>query len=727
MAAATEARRLTAAAVVAIGNVVQTAPLGLLVFGPLGADFNAMGITAALIGAVVGGVVVLLAGGQPIQVAGPRANSALVLSSLVVWLIAASSSGEGHSLSGPAILLLTGFAVLLSGALQMAVGRARFARIIKFIPFPVASGFQLGIAVSIALAYAPLALGVAPGAGELARMLTPSLWSGTSIVAAGTTVAVALVWDSWRNRPPLPGMLLGLTAGLVVFLLVGGRLPIPALRSWPPALPVSAPDAVMAARFMAGPAHLGLFVVFTMAVAIVATFESLIGMALVDGMLGTYTDTDRELSAQGWSNLAIGACLGIVSSNSPSRTRVALAFGSRDRLIGFLQAPLVAAFLLVRDPNAVLPPPLVAGILLLVAWGLCDRWSLHALRILVARDASDRVGPRARRDGILVVVTAATAVLFHPIAAVAVGIILAAGIFIVDMSRPVIRADVTGPALRSRRLRPPSAASRLAAAADRLRIIALEGPLFFGTADGVRRRAEALALSDQPAGILLLRLGRVSDLDATGLHVLRQSVTRLQGRGWSVAMSEAMPNLATALGRLPGLTQFADLDAALEWAEARLLDGDEGGEAASLTLDQAAAQLTDGMSEDQRAALLGAMTHRTIRTDEILFHAGDPGDTLYLVAAGIVRIEVAGPRGPLRIVSFSPGVVFGEMALLDGRPRSATARAEADGAIYELTASALDDASARVPGLRAALMRNLALVLAGRLRDTTNYFRDAAL
>ncbi len=103
-----------------------------------------------------------------------------------------------------------------------------------------------------------------------------------------------------------------------------------------------------------------------------------------------------------------------------------------------------------------------------------------------------------------------------------------------------------------------------------------------------------------------------------------------------------------------------------------------------------------------------------------LFRVGDPGDALYLVRAGRIKLWVDGDGGArIRLLTFGRAGMFGEMALLDGKPRSTHALAEEDTELAMLTRARLDALAAEDPALHAKLLRALALQLIDRLRATT--------
>jgi CRP-like cAMP-binding protein len=110
----------------------------------------------------------------------------------------------------------------------------------------------------------------------------------------------------------------------------------------------------------------------------------------------------------------------------------------------------------------------------------------------------------------------------------------------------------------------------------------------------------------------------------------------------------------------------------------------------------------------------------------VLFREGEPGDQLYVLARGAVSILVHGGGRQRRIVTFAPGSLFGEAAMLDGAPRSATATVVEDAVVYSLSRRALDALARSDPELSSKLLVNLGRHLSARLRQTTDTLRELA-
>ncbi len=135
------------------------------------------------------------------------------------------------------------------------------------------------------------------------------------------------------------------------------------------------------------------------------------------------------------------------------------------------------------------------------------------------------------------------------------------------------------------------------------------------------------------------------------------------------------------------------------------------------------ASLFAGLDDAALASLAGHLRRRAFRRDTMIFHKDQAGDALYIVESGRVRLFVPAEGGEELTVDIAgPGEVFGELALLDGRPRSASAEAVEDAVAYTIDRETFKQALATTPGLAAALIE----LLSARLRHVTAYAESLA-
>jgi CRP-like cAMP-binding protein/anti-anti-sigma regulatory factor len=302
-------------------------------------------------------------------------------------------------------------------------------------------------------------------------------------------------------------------------------------------------------------------------------------------------------------------------------------------------------------------------------------------------------------------------------------------LFIAVMNRSLVRSVHSGAARPSRRIYGPEEARVLADARRAITVVELEGALFFGSAERLGAEVEPLAAT---ARFVVVDLQRVTAIDATGAIALEQLSKRLDAAGVSLLLAGVTPQgrhgvelLAAGTFVAPGSRRwFADADQALEWAEDRLLGAKERALFKEIPLERL--DLAAGLDPDELRALRRLLRRAELNPDEVLFSEGEPGDKLYLLARGAVSITVGGGHRQSRIVTFAPGSIFGEAAMLDGAPRSATATIVEDTVVYSLSRRALEALARTDPSLSNKLLVNLGRHLSARLRQTTDTLRDLA-
>jgi SulP family sulfate permease len=457
--------------------------------------------------------------------------------------------------------------------------------------------------------------------------------------------------------------------------------------------------------------------------AIIGSLDSLLSAAAIDATAATRHRANRELVAQGIGNLVSALFGGVPVALSPTRAIPAWRAGGRTRAVGFIASALLAAVLLAGTTLlARLPLAVLGGVMLTVAWGLVDTWSRGLVRRLVAGERD-----RTVLWSVAVVVLVATiTVLGNFVVAVTVGIFLSMALFIASMNRSLVRAVHDGTARPSRRIYGPEQANRLAEARRRIGVVELEGALFFGSAERLGDAVESCAAGRK---FVVLDLQRVTAIDATGALALEQVTLRAARSETGVLLAGVTPKgrhglALAAYGTFAAERArrwFADADQAIEWAEQQLL----GERAAAGELPLERLTLGEGLEPGELSVLRALLRREEIAAGQSLFREGEPGDRLYALARGAITISIAASRvAASRVVTFAPGAIFGEAAMLDGRSRSATAVAIEDAVVFSLARSDLDALASSSPALAVKLLVNLGRHLSARLRQTTDTLRD---
>jgi CRP-like cAMP-binding protein/ABC-type transporter Mla MlaB component len=263
----------------------------------------------------------------------------------------------------------------------------------------------------------------------------------------------------------------------------------------------------------------------------------------------------------------------------------------------------------------------------------------------------------------------------------------------------------------------------------RIKIVELEGPLFFGNAE---RLAAEVERSIEAADVVILDLRLVTSIDTTAALLIERLARRVSAGGSELVLAGVTPNgrhgrafIAHSAFVDPVRRRwFHDADRAMEWAERRSLQRCEPTRVAELPVT--ALPLVKELMPEQQAIVAGLLQRIEARRARFIFHENDPGDAVYLIARGAVEIALMNPEGHrTRIATIEAGSLFGEMSLLDGGARSATAVATEPTVLYRLSRSTLlDELPVTHPLIARALLAALMSHVSQRLRETTRLVRQ---
>ncbi|HEX9408867.1 MAG TPA: SLC26A/SulP transporter family protein [Methylomirabilota bacterium] len=700
---------------------------GLFALQSLGNDYVPYGILAGLLSAVV----VLFSGallrGSPSLMYTPRSVVTLVMAAVIFEGVARGPSAAAARGDFQRTLGLVFFVVLAAGLFQALIGVLQLGYLIRYIPSPVMGGFQNAGAILIILAQVDALLGFRRHVPM--RDLASNLASVQPLTLAVGLFTALVMWSGPRLTRRVPPVIQGMLAGSAAYYTLRalgaqamlGPVVGPLPETWPWPRYVASFGMLVADREM-WPALLTL-AIGAFGLAIVSSLDVLLCVRVMDGVIGERSSGSRELTRLGLGN-TIAACFGGIPSGVNLGASVTnRRAGGRTRLAIVVAASVVLLAVMLLGPAiALLPRAVIAGMLVVVGIQLFDPWSLqHLARMLGGERAHWRV---MGVDLLVVLLVAASILIFDPVVGVGMGVALAVLFFLVRMSKSVVRRAYHGDTVRSRRARDPELMERLAEHGRRIVVFELEGPIFFGTADGLAGRVEAATQAG--AHHVILDLKRVNELDSTGARILLQINDRLKGQGGHLLISHPHDNYLVSrilrdlgvAGALGDHGLFSDTDSALESAEDRVLLAGGGGEALGGEVEVDRLSVLEGLSDAECAAVRALLVRRTFRAGEVVIKEGSHDRDLFLISQGTasVRVEVPGQGRQRRLASFSAGTVFGELALLDQQPRSATVTADEEVVCYVLSADAFHLLGTEHPAIAIRLLTNLGRELSRRIR-----------
>jgi sulfate permease, SulP family len=239
--------------------------------------------------------------------------------------------------------------------------------------------------------------------------------------------------------------------------------------------------------------------------------------------------------------------------------------------------------------------------------------------------------------------------------------------------------------------------------------------LFFGSAERLAQMIEAEAAGTMQA--LILDLRRVTEIDSTGVHILAEIGADLVRRGITLTLVLSDDSeIGKRLAPLPG-GRLPDVDRAIERAEDDLLGPVQDVDVSPAELQHRDLSLLHEFSSDQIARLRPFLEYMQWAAGSTVFRQGDPGSHLFLVTRGHASVRLMTKDGDIRLATFAPGTVFGELGILDRGPRSATVTADDELATWALSTANFHALQEQEPDLAIRILSALGRELCGRLRQ----------
>ncbi len=688
----------------------------LIVYAPLGAPAASFGLATVAMGLVVGGGAAMLLNREIVMVFAPTATSALIAATMVGELDAAGLVHGDYRI----VLTATAIAGVASGLVPLALAGARAGSALKFIPYPVLMGFANSIGLSLIISVVPFAL----GHDYLGRIVEAGGWLSDWRPAAFAVSAVGTIagYACARLLPAAPAAFIALASATLVHHGIAALWPdasLGPLLAFGHARPIPDIGAAWASWSALGGAGWSIVLQSAATLGILnALFTMLVAAALTRAH-DAPVDGNRLLAKLGGGTVVGAVLIGLPIATIASVSKVIRAPRVIPSIALSVYLVAITAILMFGDRIfALIPKAAVASAVFVIARAQYDLATAPMIQQALRRGPAGRAALGPLAISMLVV---AIAVVRSLAAALFVGAIAAACLLALELRRSVVLAVRDGHQRRSRRVWTRDERGRLDAVADRIVVIELAHWLYFGTADELAR------LLDLHTGArwLVLDARRIAGIDLTAARSLVHAAQRVALRESHLVLAGIAPGdarlRAIAALRIAGhaaLEISADVDETLERAEQDLI-GD----------DVASASPSDanvlGLEPDDVERLDRWLEPSTLAAGRTLFRMGDPGDALFIIRDGRIKLWVDGEGGArIRLLTFGRGGMFGEMAMLDGRPRSTHAEAEVDSELAMLTRDRLGALAEADPALHARLLRALALQLIDRLRATTTMLQQ---
>jgi len=698
---------------------------GMFALVSFGDEYFASGALAGLMTALVVGVVSVLLGDKSPTLYAPRITTTFFLGILLYGLVH-SEAPVVRSGGLPLTLAVIFSIILLGGVFQLLFGLVRLGTLIKFTPHPVMAGFQNAAAILLFLVQLGNVFGFDRTMPFVQALEHVGQAKPLSLLVA--SIVIVVMWQAKVLLPRVPPLLVGLLAGTVVYyamIVAGlgadlgpaiGDAPSPQLT--PPMFP----------RFVELAHHPGLGAIVptivggALALALIASIDALLCARLLAQPGDQPVDGDRLLVRLGAGNVVAACFGGITSGLNLGPSLVNRAFGARTPFSVLVNSAVILLSIALLFPLiGYLPRVALSATIMVIAIQHIDRWTVHAFRRVASGSTPYR--RHLMLELVVVVVVAVLSVIVDIVAAVFIGVAIAVLLFAVRMSRSIVRRSYRGSAVRSRKSRTVQEMTVLETMGGGILIVELQGALFFGTAETLA--GEIAVQMQQRTHQVILDLRRVTEIDSTGAELLRRIDADLSARGATFAVCVLQPSEPAAVladaGVLDGITPervFGHVDGALEWAEEQMLGAQVGDSAANQDTPLARAGIFAGLTPKEMATVERHLRRTEIDKGRTIFAQGESGSALFIITSGTASAYLHQDRGAdIRLTTFAPGTVFGELAILDPGPRSATVIADEALVCFALSDEDFVLLSSNAPKIAIKILANLSRALSRRLRQ----------
>lgn len=693
---------------------------GVTIYATIGGNYGAYGALAGILGVAAIGIVASLLGGTSRLISAPSAPAVAVLSAFSLMCVAQDFGAD-------LIFVMLMIVALLAGIFQLLFGLVGFGKLIKYMPFPVVSGYLSGVGLYIFASQTPKFLGLPQGALFWDSLHAYSSWQWESIVVGLVTIVVMMYADKFFRV--IPAVVVALIAGMGVYGILG----IIDSSLFVPNNPLVIGDVGGSGGIDFIQMFLGRFDIlknFTLddmkllffpalTLAALLSIDTLKTCVILDSMTHSFHDSNKELIAQGSANIVSSLIGGTAGSGTMGPTMVNISSGAQTSLSGVIEGVMaILAFVVLGAFIGWIPVAALAGILMVIGLRMIDRHSLQLVKT-----------SKTALDFLIIVIVAITALTVSLIAAAGVGLLLAIVLYIAQqIGASVVYRQFDGTEAKSKIIRSNDEERLLTEKSGEYSLYELHGSLFFGTANQLYTMLQE---DLQYKKYIILDMKRVQTVDLTAAHILLQIKDILHDRNGYLILSrlphklpsgDDMENYFNHVGLLKHLSPikvFDDIDDAIEWVERKILYENALEEQHEKLLELDDFDLFKGRKSDTLAEIETLLVAKSFKKGEVIYSQGDSTGEIFLIRRGSVRLMLPfSAQKNVHLSTLTQGSFFGEFSFLEGSPHYTNSIAASDTDLYMISREAFDRFSEHHKKASLHFMQSLATVLAQRLKVT---------
>ncbi len=508
---------------------------------------SGMGAIAGLYGAIAVGFFAALFGGTQTQISGPTGPLAVVAS----VIIAAEIAFYGSLDKAIGTIVAT---FVLAGIFQILLGVFKIGQYIRYIPYPVVSGFMSGIGSIIiimqifpffGLVSPPSILEIISSLGDICREINIQ-----ALLLASATISIIYLFPKLTKR--IPATLIALISLTILSTFMGLNVSI--IGDIPEGFPEIHINTLLSLDLH----NPMLILIPAITLAALGSIDSLLTSVVADNMTKTQHNSNRELIGQGIGNMFAGLIGGLPGAGATMRTVVNINAGGKTNLSGIIHAVVLIVILLGAGAYAkLIPLPVLAGILITVGIGIIDYKGLKHLKEV----------PRA--DAVIMIIVLLFTVFVDLLQAVGIGMVLASILFMKQMGDMGEHKSISKTLKDFHDIFPPSSEEResYSAIEEQVYIQHFNGPIFFGFTAHFKQMMKELP----EVSVVIFRMYNVPSIDQSGMYVLDDAINELNSQNITVLITgitaqprKMLENIKVIPLLVPTNHIYPDLTSALE-------------------------------------------------------------------------------------------------------------------------------------------------------------------
>lgn len=474
---------------------------------------SGMGAIAGLYGAIAVGIFAALFGGTKTQISGPTGPMAVVASAVI--------AGEVHyygSLDAAIGTIVATF--VLAGIFQILLGVFKIGQYIRYMPYPVVSGFMSGIGSIIIIMQIFPFFGLSSPKNIMDIMASlPSILGNINFEALALSVAtIATIYLFPKLTKKIPSTLIALIGLSLIATLMNMNVPI--IGDIPKGFPDIHIDTLLAMDWH----HPMLIVIPAITLAALGAIDSLLTSVVADNMTKTQHQSNKELIGQGIGNTIAGLIGGLPGAGATMRTVVNINSGGKTQLSGVIHGLILIVILFGAGEYAkLIPLPVLAGILITVGVGIIDYKGIKHIKDV------------PRPDAVVMLIVLILTVFVDLLQAVGVGMVLASVLFMKHMSDVSESKSVSSTLSEFYDLYPPSDEEKelLDQISHQVYIQHFDGPIFFGFTSHFKSMMQELP----EVKVVIFRMRSVPSIDQSGMYAIEDAILELEKKGIHVLLS----------------------------------------------------------------------------------------------------------------------------------------------------------------------------------------------